>query len=218
MCRSIYCIRRAWRQNNPCRTKLWAWHTQLVWLMQAHQLLYLRLVSFSMTGQYHGLKSLLKLISCVAWAKESSPSGSGKQQHRLRRWWTSDLSKQLDREIVYDGGKKGATLSDWAAAPIHSHESPARGEKVSCAGGAAEWDVKRFLGQLSERDEVRTRGWVTALACCAGGTHTCSDVAGWSRAAHTLYSGHDSTVLHVYKSDLSSAGLLMRPGHANTAC
>lgn len=107
MCRPIYCIRRARRQNNPCRTKLWAWHTQLVWLMQAHQLLYLHLVSFSMTGQYHGLKSLLKLISCVAWAKESSPSGSGKQQHRLRRWWTSDLSKQLDRGSFIMEAKRG---------------------------------------------------------------------------------------------------------------
>lgn len=36
-----------------------------------------------------------------------------------------------------------------------------------------------------------------SFARCAGGTHTCSDVAG---TLHTLYSGHDSTVfacLHV---------------------
>lgn len=164
---------------------------------------------------YQNLSDCRDLVSCAAWAKESSTSGSHKQQHCSCRWCTSDLSKRLDRESFIMQAKRGTTLTDWTVSLSHSHESPARKEKVSCAGGAAEWDVRKFFGVAvgaGRGEDAEMSHGALSLARCAGGTHTCSDVAGRSWDASHLVLG---PWLHCFCVSTRVICPQPSPGHAN---
>lgn len=107
--------------------------------------------------------------------------------------------------IVFNGRKR-ATLSDWVAAPMHSHESLAWGGKVSRAGRAAEWDVRQIWAAVRAGQGEDAKMSHGAISAAGGNAHLLwlgSSLSGRELTGHTLLSSHESNVLHVWKSCLS---------------
>lgn len=115
------------------------------------------------------------------------------------------LVKTTWLRIVFNGGERAA-LSDWIAAPMHSHESPAQGGKVSRAGRAAEWDVRQIWAAVGAGQGKDAKMSHSAVSAAGGNAHLLllhHSLSGWELTGHTSLSSHESNVLHVWKSCLS---------------